>query len=267
MNEVIKASIHWLSTIAMLTVSSLITVLTAQAQPNTQVPSIHERLSQGFGTQLKSAQNSQPQSGNSISSSEMEKGIWTDPKTGLTWMRCLLDQQWTGTSCQGRPAIRNWWESLHAVKSLTFAGYNDWRLPSFQDLNGIRTCRVLQQQATGTIASGEFTYHPYCAARTTPIDVSIFVGLIETKDNEMVWSSNRSMKHSADAYTLCFSNNCFGSFAGLLDISGKHSKASKYPRYILAVRGGQPEGDYESALAEARTQLTAQADKEAREKT
>lgn len=207
---------------------------------------------------------------NQDSRSEMEKGIWTDPKTGLTWMRCLMDQQWTGTSCQGRPEIRNWWESLYAVKSLRFAGYNDWRLPSFQDLNGIRRCRLLQQQSTGTIASGEFTYHPFCAERTTPIDVSIFVGLIETKDSEMVWSSNRSIKHSADAYTLCFSKSCLGSYAGLLDISGKHSKDSRFPRYILAVRGGQPEGDYESALVEAmavvKKELTAKADKEAREK-
>lgn len=259
MNQSIKASIHWLSAIDMFAVSLLFTVFTAQAQPNAQTPSINEILLQGVASYQKSAQNS-------TSSSEMEKAIWTDPKTGLTWMRCLMDQQWIGTSCQGRPEIRNWWESLYAVKSLKFAGYNDWRLPSAQDLNGIRNCRLnLKSQATASTASGEWTYNPWCAERTKPVDVSIFAGLVGREEDDLVWSSTRSTRHLNDVYTLCYSRGCYGSTGGLLDISGKQSKDSRFPRYILAVRGGQPEGDYESALEEAKKELIVQADKDARE--
>ena len=259
MNQFIKASKHWLSAISLLALSSLMTVLTAQAQSNAEAPSVNDILSQGVASYQKSVQSSQPQS-------EMEKAIWTDPKTGLTWMRCLLDQQLIGTSCQGRPEIRNWWESLYAVKSLKFAGYNDWRLPSVQDLNGIRNCRLLlKESAIARTASGEWTYYAWCAERTKPVDVSIFPGLVGREENDSVWSATRSTRHLNDVYTLCYSRSCFGSTGGLLDISGKQSKDSRYPRYILAVRGGQPEGDYESALVEAKKELTELADKEARE--
>lgn len=197
--------------------------------------------------------------------SELEKGVWSDPKTGLTWMRCLMGQRWTGTSCQGTPMIANWWESLLVLKSLNLPDSNDWRLPSLQELAGIRTCSLNHYLTTAITASGEFTYNPWCAERTTPINVGIFVGLAQSKTNEYVWSSTiGSAKLKGYIYSLCYSQSCLSGGGGLIDVGGKIAD-SGFPRYILAVRGGQPDGDYVSSLQEANKNAADIAEKKARE--
>ncbi|CAK0762148.1 conserved exported hypothetical protein [Gammaproteobacteria bacterium] len=62
-------------------------------------------------------------------------GTVTDTTTGLTWMRCAMGQTWTGSICDGAPATYPW-DQANAITN-TFAGHNDWRLPTIRELTTI----------------------------------------------------------------------------------------------------------------------------------
>lgn len=63
-----------------------------------------------------------------------------DTKTTLTWMRCAIGQQWTGSACAGEPQAMGWNEAATMVERLNregYAGRNDWRLPMLPELASI----------------------------------------------------------------------------------------------------------------------------------
>jgi hypothetical protein len=62
-------------------------------------------------------------------------GTATDVSTGLTWMRCALGQSWDGSKGVGEPYSLAYEEAL-SIRH-TFAGSDDWRLPSIGELNSI----------------------------------------------------------------------------------------------------------------------------------
>ncbi len=68
-------------------------------------------------------------------------GSVTDTKSGLTWMRCTLGQQWDGKTCTGDYLESTWQEALQATERLNkdggFAGHQDWRMPNIKELNSI----------------------------------------------------------------------------------------------------------------------------------
>lgn len=69
---------------------------------------------------------------------EAQAGVWTDPDTGLMWMRHSLGQTWDGNTAQGKAMEYSWEEANEAVLALNnnggFAGYTDWRLPDIDVL-------------------------------------------------------------------------------------------------------------------------------------
>jgi len=69
---------------------------------------------------------------------EAQAGVWTDPDTGLMWMRHSLGQTWDGSTAQGKAMEYSWEEANEAVLALNnnggFAGYTDWRLPDIDVL-------------------------------------------------------------------------------------------------------------------------------------
>lgn len=73
-----------------------------------------------------------------------DKGVWSDPKNKLIWMRCSIGQTWTGSSCSGE-AIGLTWNDAVEYPSLFnqdgFAGKRDWRLPTISELSTLRRCR------------------------------------------------------------------------------------------------------------------------------
>ena len=62
-------------------------------------------------------------------------GTVTHKTTELTWMRCAMGQQWTGSTCQGKASTYTY--SYALALTSTFAGHTDWRLPNIAELQTI----------------------------------------------------------------------------------------------------------------------------------
>ncbi len=67
-------------------------------------------------------------------------GTVTDRVTGLQWMRCSLGQTWTGQHCIGNPLRLRMPEAAYEAFNSRFAGKNDWRLPSIDELKTLIYC-------------------------------------------------------------------------------------------------------------------------------
>jgi len=73
-------------------------------------------------------------------------GTVTDPVTGLVWMRCNVGQSWIGDRCTDPKAwfvMYSWKEAVKLPEKITFAGRNDWRVPSIDELASIVDSRCI----------------------------------------------------------------------------------------------------------------------------
>ena len=61
----------------------------------------------------------------------------TDTLTGLMWQRCSIGQDQTSASCSGTASTHTWPEALQLATTDTTAGFADWRLPNFKELDSI----------------------------------------------------------------------------------------------------------------------------------
>ncbi len=70
-----------------------------------------------------------------------EDGTVKDKKTKLLWMRCALGQIWRDGSCTSSYLTYDFFEARVAVRELNreggFAGYQEWRLPTVEELSTI----------------------------------------------------------------------------------------------------------------------------------
>ncbi len=61
-------------------------------------------------------------------------GTVTHTPTNLTWKRCAEGQTWTGSTCSGDAMIYNFDQANALTGTTAFAGQNDWRLPTLDEL-------------------------------------------------------------------------------------------------------------------------------------
>lgn len=73
-----------------------------------------------------------------VSKIDNGNGTVTDTKTGLMWKKC--SEGLVGSSCSGKASKYNWNDSMRRYTSSSFAGYNDWRLPSVKELHTLTYC-------------------------------------------------------------------------------------------------------------------------------
>ena len=71
------------------------------------------------------------------SDNELDKGVWTDPKTGLMWARISIGQQWINGQCVGEAKEFNWEDAHKECQNFRLAGFNDWRLPIIDELKSL----------------------------------------------------------------------------------------------------------------------------------
>ena len=67
-----------------------------------------------------------------------KNGTVTFKTTGLTWQKCSVGQTWTGDTCSGEVKRMSWNDAMKLSNS--FAGYNDWRLPTKEELMTLVFC-------------------------------------------------------------------------------------------------------------------------------
>ena len=65
---------------------------------------------------------------------ELENGVWTDPKAGLMWARISVGQKWVDGKSQGIATWVDWQKAENLCINMRLANFNDWRLPTIEEL-------------------------------------------------------------------------------------------------------------------------------------
>jgi serine/threonine protein kinase len=71
---------------------------------------------------------------------QVKGGLVKDTVTGLMWMRCSLGQEWDGSTCQGKAVEYKWNDAMKQPNNFSYAGFNDWRVPTIQELRSLVYC-------------------------------------------------------------------------------------------------------------------------------
>lgn len=65
---------------------------------------------------------------------------WTDPKTGLEWIRCAYGREIKNGVCVGEPTLLTWDEAILTIDKMEAFGHVDWRIPTQQEMRYAYTC-------------------------------------------------------------------------------------------------------------------------------
>ncbi|WP_277560938.1 DUF1566 domain-containing protein [Acinetobacter beijerinckii] len=68
------------------------------------------------------------------SATELDRGVWTDEKTGLMWARISIGQEWKDGKCIRNARRLNWEGAKKACQDFKLSNYDDWRLPTINEL-------------------------------------------------------------------------------------------------------------------------------------
>ncbi|MBK7002285.1 MAG: DUF1566 domain-containing protein [Rhodoferax sp.] len=137
-------------------------------------------------------------------------GTVTDPKTGLTWMRCAMGELWNGQTCTGKRSTYTFDKANALTGTVNFAGKSDWRVPNIRELQTIVDRSV---------------YNPAFDSTTFPYPTS---GFYFPSD---FWSSSPYTGSSSYAWNVDF-------YHGKVNYKGVRSNSYA----VWLVRGGQSFG-------------------------
>jgi hypothetical protein len=65
------------------------------------------------------------------------QGTAVDKRTGLMWFRCNVGEFWYNGSCRGSMQRVSWYQAKVVAEEATSGGYEDWRLPTVDELKGL----------------------------------------------------------------------------------------------------------------------------------
>lgn len=64
----------------------------------------------------------------------IQESLVVDSSSSLMWTRCLQGTSWNGLGCSGTPMLYNWQQARNLTKTMNYGGYNDWRVPTIEEL-------------------------------------------------------------------------------------------------------------------------------------
>lgn len=138
---------------------------------------------------------------------DTENGVVYDSATALMWMTCSLGQRWSGQACVGQSSEYLWSEAMSAAEQVSYAGYNDWRLPTRQELNSIVSCTSgrlafsLDKKGSIKIKNGQKLDGQCVANYSKPtIDVNVF----PNTERGLYWSTSHSAVNNYSAWGVFF---------------------------------------------------------------
>lgn len=65
---------------------------------------------------------------------DVREAVVIDTTTHLMWQRCNLSQVWGNNTCSGQQQTFTWQEATNEAERNTLAGYDDWSLPTQEEL-------------------------------------------------------------------------------------------------------------------------------------
>jgi hypothetical protein len=131
-----------------------------------------------------------------------KNGTVTFKAIGLTWQKCSVGQTWTGDTCSGDAIGMTWNDAMKLSNS--FAGYNDWRLPTKEELIILVFCSDGEYDADGSCINYETVTNPTINSVYFPNTQSFY------------WSSSPDANGSSNAWDVYFgSGNSLRSDKGL----------------------------------------------------
>lgn len=139
--------------------------------------------------------------------------IYEDPDNGLQWMRCSLGQEWDGQRCRGVADRFAWDEIRQMLSDFSYGGYQDWRLPSRDEMLTLIHCSSEEGGERGMRCRGNYS-------RPT-IDQEAFP---DTPPAEF-WTSTRDDEEPARAWHISFYD------------AGARRDDMEYGRNVRLVRG------------------------------
>jgi hypothetical protein len=71
---------------------------------------------------------------------QVKGSLVKDMKTGLMWMRCNIGQNWNGSTCTEEAVELSWKQAMNLPQNFDYAGYNDWRVPTIDELESLVDC-------------------------------------------------------------------------------------------------------------------------------
>ncbi|UBQ36798.1 DUF1566 domain-containing protein [Acinetobacter johnsonii] len=69
---------------------------------------------------------------------ELESGVWTDPKNNLMWSRISIGQKWVKGEVIGESLVFAFDQVDKICMDSRFAGFSDWRLPTQEELERLK---------------------------------------------------------------------------------------------------------------------------------
>jgi hypothetical protein len=145
---------------------------------------------------------------------------------GRQWMRCSVGQRWEpvpGQSAEGTctgEALRANWDDTHRLaremnQSGGFAGSYDWRLPTIEELAGLRLCSY--GVTTGTVDLGKANDFGACDWRyeRPTIDTQVF----PNTPSWVFWSGSHDTISSNNAWGVGFEDGDVGTLGRDHDFS------------------------------------------------
>lgn len=135
-------------------------------------------------------------------------GTITDTKTNLTWMRCSLGQQWTGSTCAGTAMKLPLNEALRISLNYSYAGHADWRVPTLEELDTLVQCpagRMPSFRASGGNVSNNGNCHGNEYNRP-----KINTNSFPNTPSYGFWSSSTFAERPDSSWYIGFSSGSFG---------------------------------------------------------